>query len=277
MHEAIDRLHQRGAAARAARARPRTAGPTSIGPPSVDLAEEVVAELESAGRTGRAASWANERATMLDELDRVAAQTTPVGAAGRSIRCSEASFGDDGDGRGPRPLPDGRTIRLPRHGRPHRRAARRQLVVIDHKTGKADQYRAVGAGRSDARRHPVPAAGVRRCRPGARRASPARVVRAEYAFFGKGSFQRIGVTFDDAAWEVVRGELAEVVDGIDAGFFPAQPAAAGMAAVRGLRLLRARRPRHGRAVVAVGAQAPRPPPGPRGSPTPEARRDSELS
>jgi hypothetical protein len=48
-------------------------------------------------------------------------------------------------------------------------------------------------------------------------------VRAEYAFLRKGGFARIGVTFDATVWKSVGAELAEVVDGIEAGVFPARP------------------------------------------------------
>ena len=222
IHAAIDRLHQRVLADELPDPAPH--GWTDVHRAAlVDLAEEVAAELQAAGRSGRAASWANERAAMIDELDEWLVEDAR-GWAGRSIRCSEASFGRDGEVEVPIRLADGRTIRFA--GRIDRidQLPDGSLVVTDHKTGKADQYRAVGPDDPTLGgtrfQLPVYAAAAQ-----ALTSRPDALVRAEYAFLRRGQFQRIGVTFDDAAWDAVRGELAEVAAGIEAGYFPARPAA----------------------------------------------------
>ena len=47
-------------------------------------------------------------------------------------------------------------------------------------------------------------------------------MRAEYSFFEKGDFKRIGYTLDERIWAQVGHDLALVVDGIESGFFPAR-------------------------------------------------------
>ena len=210
---------------------------TSIGP-RWSLAEDVVAELEArAHRPAR--SWANERAALLAELDRWLLDADASEWAGRSFR-SPSGVRHDGDVV-PRPprrpavwfagqvdrideLPDG------------------TLVVTDHKTGGATSGQAGGrttrrwAGRGSSCRCTPPPPGCA--------GRPDAPVRAEYAFFDKGSFQRIGSRSTTRSGRRSRGDLAHVVDGIEAGFFPARPdpPAGG---VRGLPLLRARRAGHG--------------------------------
>ncbi len=222
MHEAIDRLHQRVLAHELPDPAPR--GWTDVHRAALaGLAAEVTAELQASGRSGRAASWANERTAIIDELDEWLVSDA-ARWAGRSIRCSEASFGRAGEVEVPIRLADGRTILFA--GRIDRidQLPDGTLVVTDHKTGKADQYRAVGPDDPTVGgtrfQLPVYAAAAK-----ALTGEPAAVVRAEYAFLRRGQFQRIGVTFDPEAWDAVRSELAEVADGIDAGFFPARPAA----------------------------------------------------
>jgi ATP-dependent helicase/nuclease subunit B len=46
-------------------------------------------------------------------------------------------------------------------------------------------------------------------------------VRAEYSFFQRGGYQRIGYDLDADVWARVAAELQHVVSGIEAGWFPA--------------------------------------------------------
>ena len=71
--------------------------------------------------------------------------------------------------------------------------------------------------------HEVPAARVRRRRRAVARAGRTPWCGPSTAFFDKANFKRIGFTFDDAICEQVAEDLALVVDGIEAGFFPARP------------------------------------------------------
>jgi hypothetical protein len=199
---------------------PGTAGWTPAHAELLARAAGTVAdELEAAGRTGRVAYWANERGALLDELARWI-EADRQQWQGRSIRCSEQSFGDDD------PvaiaLPDGRKITF--RGQIDRidELPDGTLMVTDHKTGRADDYTCltdddptVGGTRFQL---PVYAAAARVLlrRPDA-------PVRAEYAFFAKGNFRRIGITLDDKAFERVGEDLAHVVAGIESGVFPNLP------------------------------------------------------
>jgi hypothetical protein len=46
-------------------------------------------------------------------------------------------------------------------------------------------------------------------------------VLAEYDFFGKGAYVRLGYTFDQGVWEQVADDLGEAVAGIESGLYPA--------------------------------------------------------
>jgi hypothetical protein len=48
-------------------------------------------------------------------------------------------------------------------------------------------------------------------------------VLAEYAFFDKGGYSRIGYELDDEVWALVADDLQHVVSGIEAGWFPPTP------------------------------------------------------
>jgi ATP-dependent helicase/nuclease subunit B len=217
MHEAIDRLHQRVLSGELPA--PGVQGWTDVHRTALArIAEEVTAELQAAGRSGRAASWANERASIIDELDEWLTHDL-ARWTGRSIRCSEVVFGGP-DWPVALELADGRLVEFA--GRIDRidELADGSLVVTDHKTGKADDYRhltaddpTLGGTRFQL---PVYAAAAAALDHGA-------PVRAEYAFLRRGQFARIGVTFDEATWASVRQELDTVVAGIDAGLFPARP------------------------------------------------------
>jgi hypothetical protein len=180
---------------------------------------EIADDLETLGRTGRRAFWANDRPAMLDELARWI-QADGANWNGRTLLLSEASFGDDAaveitltDGR--RVAFDGQLDRVDR-------MPDGTIVVTDHKTGRADGYR----GLSD----DDPTAGGTRFQLPVYAAAaqallrlPETRVHAEYAFFARAKFKRIGITLDDHTWPLVRHELGRVVSGIEAGAFPAIP------------------------------------------------------
>ncbi|MGI9029513.1 MAG: PD-(D/E)XK nuclease family protein [Ilumatobacteraceae bacterium] len=224
IHEAIDRLHQR--VLDGDLADPSPCGWTD--PHRTALAavgSEVAAELQAAGRSGRAASWVTERTSILDELDEWLTRDA-ARWAGRSIRASELSFGGGGDTGVPVSieLSDGRPLLFT--GRIDRidELADGGVVVTDHKTGKADDH--LGLAPDD------PTLGGTRFQLPVYAAAastlswrlPGTSVHAEYAFLRRGRFERVGLTFDDATWQLVRRELDDVVAGIDAGLFPARPA-----------------------------------------------------
>ena len=180
---------------------------------------EVADELETLGRTGRRAFWANERQALLDELAQWI-ESDRENWQGRTLLLSEASFKDDeavevG-------LPGGRCVAFVGQLDRVDQLADGTVVVTDHKTGRADNY----AGLTDDDptaggtrfQLPVYAAAARELLglPDAR-------VHAEYAFFAKAKFRRIGITLDERSWPAVGDALVRVVTGIEAGVFPAIP------------------------------------------------------
>jgi len=183
------------------------------------IGEQVTDELQAAGRSGRPASWANERAAIFAELD--AWMTHDAAAwAGRSIRSSEAAFGEDA------PvsisLADGRTISF--QGRVDRidRMPDGRLVVTDHKTGKADKFKRLTADDPTVGgtmfQLPVYAAAAR-----VLERQPDAVVEAEYAFLDLEHHLRVRMVFDEETERRVAEALAVVIDGIESGFFPLRP------------------------------------------------------
>jgi ATP-dependent helicase/nuclease subunit B len=218
LHAAVHRLHQAVLDGDAP-----APGPAGWAPAHVELlarlGAEVADELETAGRTGRRAFWAVERPALLGELARWI-EADRANWEGRTILLSEASFGRE------QPvtlaLDGGRTVAF--EGQIDRvdELPDGTLVVTDHKTGRAHDYTkladddpTLGGTRFQL---PVYAAAARVLldRPDAR-------VRAEYAFFEKERFRRICITLDDRAWARVGEELTRVLDGIEAGVFPAIP------------------------------------------------------
>ncbi len=197
-------------------------GPQGWGPVHraalLDAAVEVADELHDTGRTGRTAFWVNQRAELLATLGRWL--TFDASAwGGRTIVLSEAVFGDDE--RVALALPDGREVAF--RGAIDRVdvLADGSLVVTDHKTGKPgdlDKLTAEDPTLGGSRfQLPVYAAAamVLAGRPGAG-------VQAEYTFF-RPDFSKVALRFDDEVWARVAADLERVVEGIEAGIFPARP------------------------------------------------------
>ncbi len=218
LHAAIDRLQQ--AVLSGQLPDPAPVGWTDVHRQALQEVGALVAdELEAAGRTGRPASWFNERAALLAELDRwIVADAAQW--QGRAIRSSEQRFGEDAPVE--LDLPDGRRLRFIGQIDRVDELPDGSLVVTDHKTGRADPFAQLSAATPTmgATRFQLP---VYAAAAASLLGRPNAVVRAEYAFFDKANFQRIGFTFDDAIRKQVAEDLALVVDGIEAGFFPARP------------------------------------------------------
>ena len=189
-----------------------------------ELFDETATEFELSGRTGRSASWHVQRAAVLSDLRRwFERDSDRLTATGATIVSSEAFFGDDGSVT--LPLGDGRSVSV--RGQIDRidRTRDGTLVVTDHKTGSIRHYRDIGPDE--------PTAGGSRYQLPAYAAGALALtgddapVRAEYSFFAKGQYKRIGYAFDEAVWERVRSDLADVVEGIESGLYPARPAVPG--------------------------------------------------
>jgi ATP-dependent helicase/nuclease subunit B len=218
LHEAVHRLNQ--AVLDGAAPPPGPGGWTTTHAELLArLGGEVADELEAAGRTGRPAFWAVERPALLAELARWV-EADRANWNGRTVLLSEAVFGDD------EPvtldLVDGRTVSFAGQIDRVDQLPDGTLVVTDHKTGRARDYTALGDDDPTlgGTRFQLPvyaaAARVLLGRPDA-------TVKAEYAFFAKERFKRICVTLDERSWLTVRRALTRVIDGIEAGVFPAIP------------------------------------------------------
>lgn len=186
----------------------------------LQLFDQVAAEFEAAGRTGREASWHVERLSLASELghwfERDSARLTAHPA---TVISSEQRFGFDGTVS--LPLADGRRLAvrgdIDRVDRTHAG----KLVVVDHKTGSTRHYAQIGGDDPTAGgtrfQLPVYAAGAWAI------AGAALPVQAEYSFFARGGYERIGYAFDDAVWARVAHDLGEAVAGIESGLFPNRP------------------------------------------------------
>jgi ATP-dependent helicase/nuclease subunit B len=223
MHEALDRFHREVIAGDL----PQPVGSWSREHAARLLAifDEVADDYEATGRTGREASWVVEREDMrVDLAGWILADSAYVAHYGLTVVSSEASFGEDGAVT--LPLPKGRSIAV--KGKIDRvdRTADGGLLVVDHKTGKVDSYKdittVVPTSASTLFQLPAYAAGAAHLM-----SAHDAPVRAEYSFFSRGGYRRIGYLFTPEVWQQVAAELAHVVDGIESGLFPAMPDAPG--------------------------------------------------
>jgi RecB family exonuclease len=194
--------------------------------------EERCDAAERAGRTGRPATWASERARMRADLLGWLEHDSAISRAHRTtILASEREFPDhpEPDESGVEPttialrLPDGRHVAV--RGKIDRldRRGDDTLVVTDHKTGSATAFTKISStdptlGGTEFQL-PAYAAAALAWTAG----SGSSAVRAEYSMFERGKYQRLGVQFDDDVWERVGADLARVVEGIESGWFPQVP------------------------------------------------------
>jgi ATP-dependent helicase/nuclease subunit B len=219
-HDALDLLHR--AVVTGALPQPTTTGWTDDHRNALRTAFDQVGERnERRGRTGRAAYWADERGRMLADLmtwlDR---DSDLVRERGATILASELRFGDDREVA--IRLDDGRAVRL--RGTIDRvdRAADGSLVVTDHKSGGSRKYKKLTAEDPTLGgtlfQLPSYAAAAR-----AEFGTETTPVRAEYGLMAKGRYERLGYRLTPEVDARVRQALSSILDGIEAGFFPARP------------------------------------------------------
>jgi ATP-dependent helicase/nuclease subunit B len=181
---------------------------------------DVSARIESRGRTGRPAFWADEQARMLtDLLDWLDHDSVLVASRGSTVIASEKRF-EEADNISI-PLSDGRSIRL--NGSIDRvdRARDGSLVVTDHKTGSKHKFRGLSADDPtlDGTLFQLPSyAAAAMTLFGGDQA-----VHAEYGLMAKGDYERLGFPMTPATWANVQTDLENVVDGIEGGYFPSRP------------------------------------------------------
>ena len=260
MHDAIDRLHQEVLDGELPDPGP-TAGATSTGRADQHSPRRSPPSSRPPGAPGGRRPGPTSAPRCSPSCNEwIDADAAHVGRSPASSRPSVASA-PTASPRSTSTLPDGRALAFRGPDRPHRRAARRHARrhrPQDRQRDASGQLTpddpTLGGTRFQL---PVYAAAARHA------ARPTRApVRAEYAFFAKGSFS---ASASRSTTQVVGRRSATLAGSSTASrpaFFPARPEPPGVAALRGLRVLRARRPRHRRALGRVGAQASRPPPGP---------------
>lgn len=223
LHEVLDQFHREVIAGELPQPGPHGWGAEHLERLMV-MFVDACERWERAGRTGRPATWAIHRQHLALELhDWVHADSEYVAARRARVVASEQRFGDDGAVT--IALPDGR--RLAVRGSVDRiDATATGLVVTDHKTGRADSYRTISRESPTAERLrlQLPAYAAAAIHVTGQAAVP---VRAEYAFFRTGRFQRIGYEFDADVWAHVGADLDHVVTGIESGWFPNTPAKPG--------------------------------------------------
>lgn len=191
-----------------------------------EIAEEVSADTEARGLTGRRLLWHRDRRLIFAQLDAFLdadAQFRSTGVA--ETLATELAFGmpEVDAGAVEVQLGDGRVVKV--RGKADRvdRRADGTLVVIDYKTGSEGTYKTLN--------HEAPVtAGTHLQLPIYAYAARAAYgesgthVEAYYWFVGRGRNQRIGYDVDASVDRVFAGAVRSIVDGIEAGAFPAVPA-----------------------------------------------------
>jgi ATP-dependent helicase/nuclease subunit B len=189
--------------------------------------DEVADRFERSGRTGSAAHWFLDRRGVRNELlNWFAADGGYVIARGAQVLESELRFGYDDDVG--LPLPDGRRVAVAGFVDRIDRGADGTLFVMDHKSGSPRYYGSITAddptqGGTKFQLPIYAAAALARTGElaGVGDGAANTPVRAEYDFFGRGEYTRLGYTFDRQVWEQVATDLGEVVAGIESGLYPA--------------------------------------------------------
>jgi hypothetical protein len=208
------------------RIRPEQPWPAADRARMVAVAEQLFAEYEGRGLTGRPIFWRRDRERILadllwfldlDDVNRRLHRLEPLAA--------ELAFGfGSGVEAVPIELPDGRAVRFRGMADRVDVAGDGTLHVVDYKTGSSDSFKGLGEDDPDlgGRKLQLPVYGV-----AARlhRAEPDAPVLAQYWFVStKGKFGRIGYRLTPELLEHVGRTLGMVVAGIEAGVFPAFPA-----------------------------------------------------
>jgi ATP-dependent helicase/nuclease subunit B len=192
------------------------------------IAEERFADYEARGLVGRPLFWARDRARILLRLERFLREDSHRRAVTRARPlAAELDFGLPGSELGAVEVPISAGRSLSFRGAADRvdRADDGTLRVVDYKTGRPDDYRALSPDNPDDRgtHLQLPVYGL-----AARAAfdAPEAPVVAEYWFVtDRDELTPVGYAVTDDVLERVGDTLGVIVDGIHAGVFPARPTA----------------------------------------------------
>jgi hypothetical protein len=184
------------------------------------ITDELCAEAEARGITGRRLLWDRDRRLLHAELDAFFdADAEYRGARAVETLSTELAFADV-----ERILEDSSTIKL--RGKIDRvdRAPDGSLFVIDYKTGKPDPYLGLSAedpiAGGDLLQLPVYAFAAAK-----EYGTPSVGVEVAYWFVGRGEDRRIGYVVDENVEDEFDDVVHTIVDGIEAGCFVANPPA----------------------------------------------------
>lgn len=190
------------------------------------IGEELCDRYEALGLTGRALFWNRDRARILADLD----ATLTFDERIRMVNGSRPLHAELGFGLGDEelppvalPLPDGRQVRF--RGQIDRidRTGDGGLLVADYKTGGTSAYRGLSERNPDQGGTHLQLA-VYGAAARAAMGEPDAPVRAEYWFVSsKGGFSTQGYPLTEEISERIAATLGLIVEGIEAGSFPAHP------------------------------------------------------
>ncbi len=223
VHDALDEFHQRVVAGELPQ--PGAAGWGEVHRVALLQAfEHAAARMERSGLVGRTAFWITEQTRQRHELMAwMKFDSRWIRDRGAQVIASEHRFGMADQPPAVVPLPDGGEVLM--RGAVDRidRCADGSLVVTDHKTGGPSGYKAISEldPTAGGTRFQLPAyAAAALAITGA---APTTPVLAEYGFFAKGDFKRVGGRLTPERWHDVGAQLTRVLDGIRSGLFVARP------------------------------------------------------
>ena len=223
VHAALDEFHHRVIVGELPQPGPDGWGPEHFAALD-DAFQHQAALLELVGATGRTAFWRSEQMRQRHELATwLRTDSEYVAERRATVVASEFTFGDDGPP-AVTALSDGSVVRW--RGQVDRidRCADGRLVVTDHKTGRADDYRTITdedptAGGTKVQLPAYAAAAL------AYAGEPQTTsVIAEYGFLGKAKYKRTTVEIGPHSWPQVQRAIEGIVTGIRSGLFVARPA-----------------------------------------------------
>jgi len=193
-----------------------------------EIGEQVCAEYEARGLTGRAIFWQRDKKRIAADLDRFLWEDSVHRSSHRTRPvAAELAFGLPGAALGTVAvhLPDGRSVNF--RGKADRVdiASDATLHVVDYKTGKANDFKDLSEDNPDLGGRKLQLA-VYGQAARLHQNAPDAQVRAEYWFVSaKGRFERVGYSVTSEVLERVGQTIASMVAGIETGVFPNHPTA----------------------------------------------------